>query len=141
MGGHAALAGRAVRTMTGGVDLANDTFADQAGERSCSWAALHCFDDAHEFMAQHALEGHIATYNLQVGVANTRVSNANQGFAFNRSWYGIVAVKYKVSVPVNQCTHEIPPRLLFSIIQVEDRLNSPLLQLGSNRISECLHCF
>src|SRR6266581_3902327 len=59
MSRHATLAIRAVKTMAGGGDFANDALANQGRESSRSWAFMHSFNDADKFMTYYALEGHV----------------------------------------------------------------------------------
>src|SRR5947209_3605390 len=66
MSRHATLAIRAVKTMASRIYFANDTLANQVGERSCSGAFVDGFDDTNKFMAQNAPKTHIAPHNLQV---------------------------------------------------------------------------
>src|SRR6266568_1315492 len=85
MSRHTSLAIPAIGTVTGSVNFANNALANQGRGRSCSRAFMHRFDNTHKFMTQHALEGHVATYDLQIGVTNTCQQDTYQGFAFHKS--------------------------------------------------------
>src|SRR5712691_2588855 len=93
MSRHATLAIRAVKTMAGRIYFANDTLANQVGERSCSGAFMHGFGDAYKFVSWHALESHIAACDFQVGVTNTCQQDTYQGFTFHKSRVRIMRFK------------------------------------------------
>jgi hypothetical protein len=67
------------------------------------------FHYADKFMTRHALEIQIAARDLQVRVADTGEKDTNEGFAFNRSWHGIITIKPKARFPAHQCSHDISP--------------------------------
>ncbi len=66
--------------MASGIDFANHALANQGGESSCPRAFMHSFDNTDKCVSQHALEIHIATHNLQVGVADTGLEDLDEGF-------------------------------------------------------------
>src|SRR5205085_1727977 len=91
----------AIRAMTGCINLANNPLAYQVPIPSLNRLAIDCFDYPYKLMTQHARKIHVATDNLQVGVANACQQDTDKGFTTNRSWHGIVLLKCKVSFPVN----------------------------------------
>ena len=70
VGGHVALAIEAGGLMAGGVNVADDALAEQVLVLFLGNVAVDCFDDADKFVAENAMEIHIAADDFEVGVAD-----------------------------------------------------------------------
>src|SRR5581483_3031000 len=93
MGGHATLTIETIWTRTGGVDFAYDALAHQGERCTGTRAFMHSFNDANKFMPQDALEGHIATSDLYIGIADTCLYNFYQSFPWLHFRSPIVLLK------------------------------------------------
>src|SRR5579875_991325 len=81
---HVLLAIKTISTVAGGIDFANHALADQGGERGGTGAFVHRLDHTNKFMPQHTPKAHIATHDLQVGIANSCQQDTYQGFSIFR---------------------------------------------------------
>src|SRR5947207_10162843 len=101
MGWHILLAIPTIWTVAGGVNFSHDTLADQGtGGWDTRWIEyfLHYAD---KFMTQHSLKAHIAAGNFQVGVADTCLQDADQGFTFHEGRVRIMRFKREGMVIIN----------------------------------------
>jgi len=68
-----------VTGMTGTIDLANDHFSGKPATRS--------YHLTNKFMPRYPFESHITFHDLQIGIANSRILNADQYFVAGRYRY------------------------------------------------------
>src|SRR5258707_2058194 len=90
---HVMLAIETIGVTARSVDFANNTLAKQVRGRACTTVFMHRFDDANEFMSRDALEGQVAACDLQVGIADTSLENADEGFSWLEIGSPVVLLK------------------------------------------------